>query len=141
MTAPLSQNTGSSQPHPGQQQPPAASIAKTHPVLLAVTIGLGVAIIVVLGLMIGLTIKRATATDAAKPPPSGVPVPQTPAAGPQPAFNTLYVREGTSVAEARIDDGLLVVRTTGDAADEVMIFDPKTAQIVSRITLKKSDEP
>jgi hypothetical protein len=99
-------------------------------------IGLGIAIVVVVALMVGLIVRR----GSAKPEParaeavSAVPKPEAAA-----NYNTMVVREDTQIADARIDGGLLVVRTTGGEADEVMTFDPRTGQLLARITLKKSD--
>jgi hypothetical protein len=136
MSAPLSQNDG-----PGQtSDAPAQSLAKSHPILLMAIIGMGIAIIVVLALMVGMIVKGTRSKpDASKPQATAsVPVPE---AGPgAPAnYNTMVVREGTTIADARIEGGMLVLRTTSDEADEVMTFDPKTGQLLARITLKKSD--
>jgi hypothetical protein len=128
MSAPLSENEA-----PGQ--PP--SLAKTHPILLMTVIGLGIAIVLVLALMVGMIVKRMNA----KPdePKSQAPVAAIPQAGAPANYNTMVVREGTTIADTKIEGGLLVMRTTNDEADEVMTFDPKTGQLLARITLKKSD--
>lgn len=101
------------------------------------TIGLGVAILVVLALMVGLAIRRMNAKPQAAPPP--VAGAQTPQPAPAANYNTMIVREGTAIADAKIEGGLLILRTTNDEADEVMTFDPKSGQLLARITLKKSD--
>lgn len=104
-------------------------------------IGMGIAIIVVLALMVGMIVKGTRAKpDAGRPAPAGIPAP---AAGPgQPAnYNSMIVREGTTIADARIEGGLLLLRTTSDEAEEVMTFDPRTGQLLARITLKKTDSP
>lgn len=130
MTAPLPQNDLPNQP---------SSLAKTNPILLMTVIGLGIAIVVVLALMVGMVVKRMNARQnepKAQPAThSSIPQPGTPA-----SYNTMIVREGTSIADAKIEGGLLVLRTTNDDADEVMTFDPKTGQLLARITLKKSDQ-
>ncbi|HAH09393.1 MAG TPA: hypothetical protein DCL54_02575 [Alphaproteobacteria bacterium] len=108
------------------------------------TVLLGVAIIIVLGLMVGLGVRRAMNTDTgAKPVPATIPVPASAAAATagQPSFNAYTIRDGQSVADARIEGGLLVVRVTGDAADEVMTLDPRTGELISRITFKKAEQP
>lgn len=139
MSEPLTQNAIPGQP-PGSQPPAGQGLAKTHPILLMVTIGLGVAIILVLALMVGMIVKRATAKPELGNPTATALKAPTPAPG-DTAFNTLNVREGTSIADARIEGGFLVLRTTSDMADEVMTFDPKTGQLLARITLKKTDQP
>jgi hypothetical protein len=134
MTEPLSQNAS-----PGQPQDRPVSVMKSHPILMMTVIGLGIAIILVLALMVGMIVKGAgRKPETAKPQAaaSAIPVPETAA-----NYNTLTVREGTTIADARIEGGLLVLRTTGDEADEVMTFDPKTGQMLARITLKKGDAP
>lgn len=100
-------------------------------------IGLGIAIVLVLALMVGMIVKRMNA----KPdePKSKAPVAAIPQADAPANYNTMVVREGTTIADTKIEGGLLVMRTTNDEADEVMTFDPKTGQLLARITLKKSD--
>lgn len=134
MTAPLSQNAAPDQPPP--------SLAKSHPVLLAVVIGLGVAIILVMAIMAGLIIRRAS-SGATPPKPAALAGAPPPVAKPgaDTAFSTYYIGGDAEIAEARLQDGKLIVRTRSDIADEVMIFDPATGQMASRITLKKSDQP
>lgn len=99
-------------------------------------IGLGIAIVVVVALMVGLIVRRGSTKPEPSPPDavSAVTKPESAA-----NYNTMVVREDTQIADARIDGGLLVVRTTGGEADEVMTFDPRTGQLLARITLKKSD--
>lgn len=89
--------------------------------------------------MVGMLIKRM----GAKPqtPQTQAPIASVPQAGAPANYNTMIVREGTAIADAKIEGGLLVLRTTNDEADEVMTFDPKTGQMLARITLKKSDTP
>ena len=113
---------------------------KSNPVLFTIVVGLGLAIIFVLALMIGLAIKRSGAPASAPTTPSSIPVPGNAAATINPAYNTFNIREGTTVADARIDGGLLIVRTTNDYADEILTFDPRSGQLISRITLKKTDQ-
>lgn len=101
---------------------------------------MGIAIVVVLALMVGMIVRgaRPKAEVTKGPPPAGIPVPGPGAAA---NYNSMIVREGTTIADARIEGGLLLLRTTNDDADEVMTFDPKTGQLLARITLKKSDAP
>ena len=112
------------------------SVLKSHPILMMTVIGLGIAIVVVVALMVGLIVKRGS-TKPERVRPEAV------AALPKPAdaanYNTMVVRDDVQIADARIEGGLLIVRTTGGAADEVMTFDPRTGQLLARITLKKSD--
>lgn len=103
-----------------------------------VTIGLGIAIVLVLALMVGMIIKRATTKSEPASPVTTELKPPVPASG-DTAFNSFVVREGTTIADARIEGGYLILRTTNDQADEVMTFDPKSGQMLARITLKKSD--
>jgi hypothetical protein len=108
-----------------------------------VTIGLGIAIIVVLALMVGLVVRRASVKPANPEAVAAIPVPVVTAVkAPQTTVSTtIVVRKGTALAEARFDDGVLVLRTVGGDADEVITMDPKTGHVLTRITLKKSDSP
>jgi hypothetical protein len=137
MSAPLSENTPTGQP------PERVSIAKSHPVLLMVTIGLGIAIVVVLALMVGLVVKRASEKAAAPLPAAGAPVPapQMIAKPAAPVATTIMIKRGTALADARLDGGVLILRTVGGEADEVITLDPKTGQVLARVTLRKSDGP
>jgi hypothetical protein len=137
MTAPLSENDPTGQP------PERVSLAKSHPVLLMVTIGLGIAILVVLALMVGLVVRRATVKPASPAPAASIPVPASSAAKTPLATvaSTIVIRRGMALADARLDDGVLILRTVGGDADEVITLDPKSGHVLARITLKKSDGP
>jgi hypothetical protein len=86
--------------------------------------------------MVGLIIKRVTSTE-----PKAVTVSDTP----QPALtenaNALTLPAGATVAEAKIEGGILLIRTTSAGGDEVMAFDPKTGKMLSRIAFKKPAAP
>jgi hypothetical protein len=127
-------------PHgaPADQAEPQTPLVRAHPGLIALVVGLGIAILIVLGLMVGFAINRAsnpTTNQAAKPLPASVP--QAQAALDAPAYNTFTLREGATVAETRLVNDQLMIRTTGDDADEILIFNARTGELQTRLTLKR----
>jgi hypothetical protein len=102
--------------------------------LWMLVIGLGIAIVVVLAAMIAVTIKRAYSTE----PPQTTAVAVKP--GEVPELN-LDLAPGQIIADTRIEDGLLIVRVTGRAADEVLVIDPAKSKVLSRVRFNKPAAP
>ncbi len=102
--------------------------------LWMLVIGLGIAILLVVAAMIGMAIKRAyspepvqTTTAAVKP-------------GEVPEL-ILDLAQGQAITDTRIEDGLLIVRVTGTAADEVLVIDPAKSKVLSRVRFNKPAAP
>lgn len=98
-------------------------------VLLAVVIGLGIAILIVLALIVGLTLNRVFYGPKSKP------------ASAQTASQTIDGRVelpiDATVAETRLEGGYLIVRTTAPLGDEILVFHPTKAVLISRIRLTR----
>ena len=97
-------------------------------------IGLGVAIIVVLGLMIGMAIKQAVFD---KPAAATV---ATLKPGEVPELN-LDLPAGAAVTETRLEGANLIVRISSAEAEEILIIDPAKSKVLSRIHLNKKPQP
>ena len=102
--------------------------------LWMLVIGLGIAILLVVAAMIGFAVKRSfnkepeqMATASFKP-------------GDVPELN-LDLAAGQAIADSRIEAGLLVVRITGAAADEILVIDPAKSKVLSRVRFNKPATP
>lgn len=102
--------------------------------LWMLVIGLGIAILLVVAAMIGMAIKKGfggapeqTTTVAVKP-------------GDVPELN-LDLAPGQAIADTRIEAGLLIVRVTGTAADEILVIDPAKSKVLSRVRFNKPTAP
>lgn len=98
--------------------------------LWMLVIGLGIAILLVVAAMIGFAIKKGfnkeaeqTTTAAFRP-------------GEVPELN-LDLAPGQAIADTRIEGGLLIVRVTGTAADEILVIDPAKSKVLSRVRFNK----
>ncbi len=102
--------------------------------LWMLVIGLGIAILLVVAAMIGMAVKKGfggapeqTTTAAFKP-------------GEVPELN-LDLAAGQAIADTRIEGGLLIVRVTGTAADEILVIDPAKSKVLSRVRFNKPAAP
>ena len=102
--------------------------------LWMLVIGLGIAILLVVAAMIGMAIKRGYATEPAQTTTVAV------KPGEVPELN-LDLAAGQTIADTRIEDGLLIVRVTGTAADEVLVIDPAKSKVLSRVRFNKPPAP
>ncbi len=102
--------------------------------LWMLVIGLGIAIVMVLAAMIGFAIKRAYSTEPAQTTSVAV------KPGEVPELN-LDLAVGQAIADTRIENGLLIVRVTGAAADEVLVIDPAKSKVLSRVRFNKPSTP
>jgi hypothetical protein len=114
--------------------------------LWMLVIGLGIAILIVIAAMIGLVIRRATtsppeATQASAPalpaPAVAAPVPARP--GEAIELN-IDLGPGETVADARLENGTLLVRITSPGLDQLLLIDPATSRVMQRIRFNRAPE-
>ena len=106
--------------------------------LWILVISLGIAILVVIAAMIGLTVRRAMyPTTPATPAQavSAVPTPPSPAepASGETAQLNLELDKGASIAEVTPDGQRLIVRITAPQYDEILVLDPAQSKVISRV--------
>ena len=108
-------------------------------------IGLGIAILIVIAAMIGLAIRRASNTaepaQAASTQPSPVPIPAAAAARPGEAIElNIELAPGETLADARLENGTLLVRTTAATGDQLLLIDPASSRVLHRIRFNRAPE-
>jgi hypothetical protein len=114
--------------------------------LWMLVIGLGIAILIVIAAMIGLAIRRASNTaepaQAASTQPSPVPIPAaTAAARPGEAIElNIELAPGETLADARLENGTLLVRTTAATGDQLLLIDPASSRVLHRIRFNRAPE-
>jgi len=97
-------------------------------------IGLGIAILIVVAAMIAMAIRNMIRKDAAATAPQVQATVLKP--GEIPELN-VDLDPGAAVADARLDGATLVVRITAPAGDQVMLIEPSTSKVISRIRFNK----
>ena len=102
--------------------------------LLAVVIGLGIAILVVVAAMIGMAIRNVVAKKPEATATTSTAVTTVPGDVPQLALD---LPAGATVAETHMEGSNLLVRITTPAGDEIFIIDPRGAKMVARVKLNK----
>ncbi len=102
--------------------------------LWMLVIGLGIAILLVVAAMIGMAVKKGFSTTAEQTTTVAV------KPGEVPELN-LDLAAGQAIADTRIEGGLLIVRVTGTAADEVLVIDPAKSKVLSRVRFNKPPAP
>jgi hypothetical protein len=112
--------------------------------LWMLVIGLGIAILIVIAAMIGLAIRRASNTaepaQAASTQPSPVPIPAA-AARPGEAIElNIELAPGETLADARLENGTLLVRTTAATGDQLLLIDPASSRVLHRIRFNRAPE-
>ena len=113
--------------------------------LWILVIGLGIAILIVIAAMIGLAIRRASNTaepaQAASTQPSPVPIPAAAAARPGEAIELdIELAPGETLADARLENGTLLVRTTAATGDQLLLIDPASSRVLHRIRFNRAPE-
>lgn len=113
--------------------------------LWMLVIGLGIAILIVIAAMIGLAIRRASNTaepaQAASTQPSPVPIPAAAAARPGEAIELdIELAPGETLADARLENGTLLVRTTAATGDQLLLIDPASSRVLHRIRFNRAPE-
>ena len=98
-------------------------------------IGLGIAILIVVAAMIAMAIRNMIRKDAPAPAPQVQAEVLKP--GEIPELN-VDLDPGASVADARLDGTTLVVRITAPIGDQVLIIDPSTSKVISRIRFNRN---
>lgn len=113
--------------------------------LWMLVIGLGIAILIVIAAMIGLTIRRAM--DKSDTTASAPPVPATPvataavSARPGEAIElNITLAPGETVADARLENATLLVRLTSAGGDQLLIIDPASSRVLHRIRFNRNPE-
>ena len=102
--------------------------------LWMLVIGLGIAILLVVAAMIGMAVKRAYSTEPAQTTTVAV------KPGEIPELN-LDLAAGQTIVDTRLEDGHLIVRVTGTAADEILVIDPAKSKVLSRVRFNKPVSP
>ena len=113
--------------------------------LWMLVIGLGIAILIVIAAMIGLAIRRTSNTaepaQAASTQPSPVPIPAAAAARPGEAIELdIELAPGETLADARLENGTLLVRTTAATGDQLLLIDPASSRVLHRIRFNRAPE-
>lgn len=113
--------------------------------LWMLVIGLGIAILIVIAAMIGLAIRRASNTadpaQAASTQPSPVPIPAAAAVRPGEAIElNIELAPGETLADARLENGTLLVRTTAATGDQLLLIDPASSRVLHRIRFNRAPE-
>ena len=112
--------------------------------LWMLVIGLGIAILIVVAAMIGLAIRRATVDPQEAPSAAPVPAPvASPAAAASPGEAielNINLAPGETVADARLENGTLVVRITSPDADQLLLIDPASSRVLNRIRFNRTSE-
>jgi len=114
--------------------------------LWMLVIGLGIAILIVIAAMIGLAIRRATTTppDAAMASAPALPAPVVAAAVPTRPGEAIELNidlgPGETVADARLENGTLLVRITSPGVDQLLLIDPATSRVLQRIRFNRAPE-
>ncbi len=112
--------------------------------LWMLVVGLGIAILIVIAAMIGLTIRRAmdkpeeAASAPAIPAPASAPaVPSRPGEAIELNFN---LGPGETLADARLENGALLVRISAATGDQILIIDPASSRVLHRIRFNRAPE-
>ena len=114
--------------------------------LWMLVIGLGIAILIVIAAMIGLTIRRAMDKPEEPASASAIPAPapaSTTAAPSRPGeaielnFN---LGPGEALADAHLENGTLLVRISSASGDQLVIIDPATSRVLHRIRFNRAEE-
>jgi len=112
--------------------------------LWLLVIGLGIAILVVMAAMIGLTIRRAMDKTADAPSAAAVPVPAAtesiPARPGEAIELNVTLAPGETLADARLENATLLVRTTSPTGDQVLLIDPASSRVLHRIRFNRAPE-
>ena len=104
--------------------------------LWMLVIGLGIAILLVVDAMIGKAIRRVWIS----PPPQAASAATLPQATFRPGEAlelNLDLEAGASVADARLEGRMLVVRITAPTSDQVLLIDHETSRVISRIRFNR----
>jgi hypothetical protein len=105
--------------------------------LWMLVIGLGIAILLVVAAMIGMAIRRVWIA----PPPAAS---SGAATLPQATFRpgealelNLDLEAGATVADARLEGRMLVVRIASPTSDQILLIDHETSRVISRIRFNR----
>ena len=113
------------------EQPPASNRG-----LWMLVIGLGIAILIVVAAMIAMAVRNMMRKDAAAAAPQVQAQAVVLKPGEIPELN-VDLDPGAAVADARLDGATLVVRITAPTGDQVMLIEPSTSKVVSRIRFNR----
>jgi hypothetical protein len=111
------------------EQPPASNRG-----LWMLVIGLGIAILIVVAAMIAMAVRNVMHKDAPATSSQGQAVVLKPGEIPELNFD---LDAGAAVADARLDGKTLVVRITAPTGDQVLIIEPSTSKVISRIRFNR----
>jgi ABC-type lipoprotein release transport system permease subunit len=113
------------------EQPPASNRG-----LWMLVIGLGIAILIVVAAMIAMAVRNMMRKDAAATAPHLTSQAVVLKPGEIPELN-VDLDPGAAVADAKLDGTTLVVRITAPDGDQVLIIEPSTSKVVSRIRFNR----
>ena len=99
-------------------------------------IGLGIAILIVVAAMIAMAVRNMMRKDAAAAAPQLTAQAVVLKPGEIPELN-VDLDPGAAVADARLDGATLVVRITAPTGDQIMLIEPSTSKVISRIRFNK----
>jgi hypothetical protein len=111
------------------EQPPASNRG-----LWMLVIGLGIAILIVVAAMIAMAVRNMMRKESAATAPQAQADVLKP--GEIPELN-VDLDPGAVVADARLEGATLVVRITAPTGDQVMLIEPSTSKVISRIRFNR----
>jgi hypothetical protein len=97
-------------------------------------IGLGIAILVVIAAMIGMAVRNAWRKDAGTQVIQAQEVILKPGEVPELNFD---LDPGATIADARMDGSVLIIRVTAPSGDQVLVVDPARSRVLSRIRFNR----
>lgn len=105
--------------------------------LWMLVIGLGIAILLVVAAMIGMAIRRVWMAPPAEAASAASTLPQATFRPGEALELNLDLEAGASVADARLEGRMLVVRITAPTSDQVLLIDHETSRVISRIRFNR----
>lgn len=105
--------------------------------LWVLVIGLGIAILLVVAAMIGMAIRRAWTPKDPAASTAATTLPQATFRPGEVLELNLDLEAGASVADARLEGRMLVVRITSPTSDQILLIDQETSRVISRIRFNR----
>ncbi len=112
--------------------------------LWMLVIGLGIAILIVIAAMIGLTIRRAMDKPEETASASAIPAPASTTAAPSRPGEAIELNfnlgPGEALADAHLENGTLLVRISSASGDQLLVIDPANSRVLHRIRFNRAQE-
>jgi hypothetical protein len=108
--------------------------------LWMLVVGLGIAILIVIAAMIGLTIRRAMDKPDETASAPAIQAPAVPSRPGEAMELNVTLGPGETLADARLENGSLLVRITAPGGDQLLIIDPASSRVLHRIRFNRNPE-